>query len=101
MRLALQLPKFLAIDGEKCVPASALKRNFSDFERLRISMETSRLTDFCPNSFQFERLEYLLGLLRIKQLDLEFYNSTIDMQNALAQNHAEFEVYSDLMDGKQ
>ena len=90
----------MALDGDKCNIASLLKRNVSDLERVRFTLETSRLTDFCPNSFQFERLEYLLGLLHIKQLDLEFYNSTIDLQNALSQNHADFDAYSNFMDEK-
>ena len=101
MMLALELSTLLAIDGDKCDIVSLLKRNFSDFERVRFTLETSRLTDFCPNSFKFERLEYLLGLLRIKQLDLALYNSTIDLQNALAHNHADFEAYPDFVDGKQ
>ena len=96
----MELPKLLAFDGDKCDIESLLKRNSSDFRRIRIPMETSHLTDFCPNSFQLKRLEYLFGLLRIKQLDLELYNSTIDLQNALAQNHADFDAIPNFMDEK-
>ena len=98
--LALELSTLLTIDGDKCDNVSLLKRNVSGLERVRFTLETSRLTDFCPNSFKFERLEYLLGLLRIKQLDLALYNSTIDLQSALAHNQADFEAYASFVDWK-
>lgn len=83
---------------EKCYIVSNLKSNLSDFMRVRSTLENFRSTYFCPNNIRIESVEYLLGLLGIKQLDLVFYNNTIDSQNALAHNEADFDAYSRFID---
>lgn len=104
MKIGLELSMLLSLDGDKCDIKSLLNRNVSAFdfnsERLRFTLKSSRLTDFCSSSLVFQYLEYLLALLRIKQLDLVLYNGTIDMQNALAHNGADFAAYATYMNEK-